>query len=401
MSASNTAVSDRLRELGIELPAVAAPVAAYVPAVRVGDLVYTSGQLPFVDGELLAAGKVGEDARGGAARPARIARSTAGRGRRPVGTTVMVIKVTGCRLPPIQRPAGVINGASDLWRDFRDAGACPFRRRNELPLVPRSRSSHRPGRGLDPPDVRVGGRARARMGAWSIPRTANCVPSLSRWRRPSPNPSYLAGGYERLRHPAEGDSAASSSTPGRRTRATRPPPNAGESRCPADHRHPTPMARTASPPVPLPGALDHLLQRRAPLTDGERPADGVTPQVEVADPGHTARCFFVPATADDVEGIMTGDTIVGRHTTMISETDVIWACTKTLHLLQDRGDGACCPATARISRTSRLTQYIERCEQRPGQEAIRSARTPPRPISTRSTPTSTRCCATRRSSRPA
>ena len=51
MSASNTAVSDRLRELGIELPAVAAPVAAYVPAVRVGDLVYTSGQLPFVDGD--------------------------------------------------------------------------------------------------------------------------------------------------------------------------------------------------------------------------------------------------------------------------------------------------------------------------------------------------------------
>ncbi|NTW40935.1 MAG: RidA family protein, partial [Cellulomonadaceae bacterium] len=40
----------RLAELGITLPAVAAPVAAYVPAVRTGSYVWTSGQLPFVDG---------------------------------------------------------------------------------------------------------------------------------------------------------------------------------------------------------------------------------------------------------------------------------------------------------------------------------------------------------------
>ena len=53
------AVTDRLRELGVELPAVAAPVAAYVPTVRVGDQVWTSGQLPFVDGSLPATGKVG------------------------------------------------------------------------------------------------------------------------------------------------------------------------------------------------------------------------------------------------------------------------------------------------------------------------------------------------------
>jgi enamine deaminase RidA (YjgF/YER057c/UK114 family) len=51
--------SARLKELGIELPAVAAPVAAYVPAVRTGSLVYTSGQLPFVAGTLPATGKVG------------------------------------------------------------------------------------------------------------------------------------------------------------------------------------------------------------------------------------------------------------------------------------------------------------------------------------------------------
>jgi enamine deaminase RidA (YjgF/YER057c/UK114 family) len=49
----------RLSQLGIRLPPVAAPVAAYVPAVRSGSLVYTSGQLPFVDGGLRRTGKVG------------------------------------------------------------------------------------------------------------------------------------------------------------------------------------------------------------------------------------------------------------------------------------------------------------------------------------------------------
>ena len=49
----------RLAELGVRLPQVAAPVAAYVPAVRSGQLVFTSGQLPFVDGGLRRTGKVG------------------------------------------------------------------------------------------------------------------------------------------------------------------------------------------------------------------------------------------------------------------------------------------------------------------------------------------------------
>jgi enamine deaminase RidA (YjgF/YER057c/UK114 family) len=52
-------VHDRLAELGLELPPVVPPVAAYVPAVRTGDLVFTSGQLPMVDGQLAAIGKVG------------------------------------------------------------------------------------------------------------------------------------------------------------------------------------------------------------------------------------------------------------------------------------------------------------------------------------------------------
>ena len=52
-------VADRLAELGLTLPAVPPPVAAYVPVVRSGSMIYTSGQLPFVEGSLLAAGIVG------------------------------------------------------------------------------------------------------------------------------------------------------------------------------------------------------------------------------------------------------------------------------------------------------------------------------------------------------
>lgn len=54
-----SAIEDRIRDLGFEIPEIAAPVAAYVPAVRRGNLVYTSGQLPFVDGKLPETGKVG------------------------------------------------------------------------------------------------------------------------------------------------------------------------------------------------------------------------------------------------------------------------------------------------------------------------------------------------------
>jgi enamine deaminase RidA (YjgF/YER057c/UK114 family) len=52
---------ERLAELGLELPAVNPPVAAYVPAVQSGNQVYVSGQLPMADGQLLATGKVGAD----------------------------------------------------------------------------------------------------------------------------------------------------------------------------------------------------------------------------------------------------------------------------------------------------------------------------------------------------
>src|SRR5882762_6586141 len=54
-------VKDKLAELGIELPPVVPPAAAYVPALRTGNHVYVSGQLPFVDGKLLVTGKVGAE----------------------------------------------------------------------------------------------------------------------------------------------------------------------------------------------------------------------------------------------------------------------------------------------------------------------------------------------------
>ncbi len=54
-------IETKLKEMGLELPAAPKPVAAYVPAVKVGDYVYTSGQIPFVNGELKFKGKVGKD----------------------------------------------------------------------------------------------------------------------------------------------------------------------------------------------------------------------------------------------------------------------------------------------------------------------------------------------------
>ena len=51
----------KVKEMGLTIPEVAKPVAAYVPAIKVGDYVYTSGQIPFVQGTLAYAGKIGKD----------------------------------------------------------------------------------------------------------------------------------------------------------------------------------------------------------------------------------------------------------------------------------------------------------------------------------------------------
>jgi enamine deaminase RidA (YjgF/YER057c/UK114 family) len=54
-------IEEKIKELGFDLPQPAKPLAAYIPAVSVGDLIFTAGQIPLVNGELRSAGKVGRD----------------------------------------------------------------------------------------------------------------------------------------------------------------------------------------------------------------------------------------------------------------------------------------------------------------------------------------------------
>jgi enamine deaminase RidA (YjgF/YER057c/UK114 family) len=120
----------RLAELGLELPPVVAPLAAYVPAVRTGSLVYTSGQVPFRDGKLAATGKVGAEITADDA--ADLARTCALNALAAVhdlvglDSVVRVVKVLGfvASAPDFTGQPGVINGASELLGDvFGDAGA--------------------------------------------------------------------------------------------------------------------------------------------------------------------------------------------------------------------------------------------------------------------------------------
>lgn len=126
-------VSHRLSELGITLPPVAAPVAAYVPAVRSGNLVWTSGQLPVVDGALLATGKVGIGegfvAPDVAASLARVAALNALAAVAELAGSLdrvrRVVKVVGyvASDPSFTGQPGVVNGASELLGQvFADAG---------------------------------------------------------------------------------------------------------------------------------------------------------------------------------------------------------------------------------------------------------------------------------------
>ena len=122
--------STRLTELGIELPQVVAPLAAYVPAVRTGNLVYTAGQLPISGGELLASGKVGaeisaEEAKD-LARVCALNALAAIDALVGIDSVVKVVKVVGfvASAPGFGGQPGVINGASELFGEvFGEAGA--------------------------------------------------------------------------------------------------------------------------------------------------------------------------------------------------------------------------------------------------------------------------------------
>ncbi|MBZ6372839.1 MULTISPECIES: RidA family protein [Microbacterium] len=127
------AIASRLAELGIELPPVVPPVAAYVPAVVHGDLVYTSGQLPMVAGALPATGKVGEghglvpasDAKDYARQSALNALAAAAAAVGDLERLTGVVKLTGfvASVPEFTGQPGVINGASEVLGEiFGDAG---------------------------------------------------------------------------------------------------------------------------------------------------------------------------------------------------------------------------------------------------------------------------------------
>ena len=126
-------VSSALAELGIELPSVVPPVAAYVPAKAHGDLVFTAGQLPMVSGALPATGKVGdgpglvsaEDAQAYARQCALNALAAAAAAVGGVDRLTGVVKVVGfvASVPDFTRQPGVINGASEVLGEiFGDAG---------------------------------------------------------------------------------------------------------------------------------------------------------------------------------------------------------------------------------------------------------------------------------------
>ncbi len=127
------AVEDRIAELGLTLPEVAPPVAAYVPAVLDGSRVYVSGQVPFVDGVLVETGQVGELI--GLVTPARAKELAAVCALNAIAAVKSVVedldrverivKVTGfvASDPSFTGQPGVVNGASELFGQvFGEAG---------------------------------------------------------------------------------------------------------------------------------------------------------------------------------------------------------------------------------------------------------------------------------------
>ena len=122
--------AERLAALGVTLPPVVAPVAAYVPAVRTGAYVYVSGQLPVVDGKLPATGKVGDTV--SVEEAASLARLCALNGLAAAASVAggldairRIVKVTGfvASAPSFTGQPAVVNGASEfLLEVFGEAG---------------------------------------------------------------------------------------------------------------------------------------------------------------------------------------------------------------------------------------------------------------------------------------
>ncbi|WP_030060012.1 MULTISPECIES: RidA family protein [Streptomyces] len=114
-------VESKLAELGLTLPPVAAPVAAYVPALQSGEFVFTSGQLPVVGGKLVSTGKVGAEVSPEEAK--ELAQTCALNALAAVKSVIgdldrieRVVKVVGfvASAPDFTGQPGVVNGASEL-----------------------------------------------------------------------------------------------------------------------------------------------------------------------------------------------------------------------------------------------------------------------------------------------
>lgn len=124
-----TSPEERLADLGLTVPEVVPPVAAYVPAVQVGSLVYTAGQLPMRDGSLMATGKVGAEvsAEEATACAQQCALNALAAIRSVTGdlARVRIVKVVAfvSSTPDFTGQPGVANGASELFGTvFGDAG---------------------------------------------------------------------------------------------------------------------------------------------------------------------------------------------------------------------------------------------------------------------------------------
>ncbi|HUW79180.1 MAG TPA: RidA family protein [Candidatus Nanopelagicaceae bacterium] len=120
---------ERLAAAGLTLPEVVAPLAAYVPAVQTGNLIFSSGQLPMVNGSLAATGKVGADVSPDQAR--ELAQICALNALAAIGMlcnlddVIQVVKVVGfvASAPGFTGQPAVVNGASELFGMlFGDAG---------------------------------------------------------------------------------------------------------------------------------------------------------------------------------------------------------------------------------------------------------------------------------------
>jgi enamine deaminase RidA (YjgF/YER057c/UK114 family) len=124
------AVEQRLTELGYTLPASSKPLAAYIPAVQTGNLVFTSGQLPMVEGNLVQSGKVGSEVTPDRAKELATicALNALAAIKMAIGDldkVKRVVKVVGfvASAPDFTGQPGVVNGASEfLGEVFQDAG---------------------------------------------------------------------------------------------------------------------------------------------------------------------------------------------------------------------------------------------------------------------------------------